>query len=68
MKGAGYSKSDEFYFLLDTVSQGFTNANPTVGTVYYIAKASDLPSDREWKDDLRDRLKAVVEEHLKGSL
>jgi hypothetical protein len=68
MKGAGYSKSDEFYFLMDTVSQGFTNANPTVGTVYYIAKASDMPSEREWKDDLRARLKAVVEEHLKGSL
>jgi len=68
LKGAGYSKKGEFYFLLDTVSQGFTNANPSVGTVYYIAKASDLPSDREWKDDLRARLQAVVEEHLQGAL
>lgn len=68
LKGAGYSKKGEFYFLLDTVSQGFTNANPSVGTVYYIAKASDLPSEREWKDDLRARLQAVVEEHLQGAL
>ncbi len=69
MKGAGYSKKDNsFYFLMDTVSQGFTNANPSVGTVYYIAKASEMPSEREWKDDLRARLQAVVEEHLRQSL
>lgn len=65
MKGAGHRKEDDaFYFLMDTVSQGFTNANPSVGTVYYIAKASDLPSESEWKADLRERFQAIVEEHL----
>ncbi len=69
MKGAGHRKEDEaFYFSMETVSQGYTNANPSVGTVYYIAKASEMPSAREWKDDLRARLKAVVEEHLRQSL
>lgn len=69
MKGAGHRQEDEaFYFSIDTVSQGYTNANPSVGTVYYIAKASEMPSEREWKDDLRARLKAVVEEHLRQSL
>ena len=69
MKGAGYTKKDEsFYFKIDTVSQGYTAANPSVGTVYYIAKASDLPSEREWKADLRQRFQAIVEEHLEDLL
>jgi hypothetical protein len=66
---AGYGKKDgAFYFMMVAEGQGFTAISPSKGTVYYIAKASEMPSQAEWQEDLRERLKAVVEAHLRENI
>ena len=63
---AQYNKQGEFYFVLKANDRSFTSVNPSVGEIFYISTANDMPSDREWGEDLKARLRAVVEEHLSG--
>lgn len=64
--GAHHKKNDYFYTKIKDESRGWTNITPSMGKILWFGKASDMPTN--WKDDLRARLKAVVEEHLRESL
>jgi hypothetical protein len=64
--GAHNKKDDTFYAKIKDEDRGWTNITPSKGKVLWIGKESDIPNN--WKEDLRARLKAVVEEHLKQSL
>lgn len=64
--GAHQKKDDYFYAKLKDENRGWTNITPSLGKVLWIGKKSDVPSN--WKEDLRARLKAVVEEHLREKL
>ena len=60
----GKRAPQNLYFRIKDLGRGFTTISPAVGKLYWIGKKSDMP--RNWKTDLRERLKAVVEDHLKG--
>jgi hypothetical protein len=62
----GKSGAQTLYFSLKDLGRGYTTMNPSVGKLLWVGKKSDMP--RNWKQDLRERLKAVVEEHLRTRL
>ena len=64
--GAHHKKDDYFYAKFKDEERGWTNLTPSLGKILWMGKKSDIP--RNWKEDLRARLKAVVEEHLRESL
>ena len=64
--GAHHKKEDYFYAKFSDYNRGWTNLTPSKGKILWMGKKSDMP--RDWKEDLRARLKAVVEEHLRESL
>ena len=64
--GAHHKKDDYFYAKFKDEERGWTNLTPSLGKILWMGKKSDIP--RNWKEDLRARLKAVIEEHLRESL
>jgi hypothetical protein len=62
---AGFAKKDgTMYFMLNAGGAGYTSISPAKGKVFFIAKASEMPSEAEWTQDLRQRMAAVVESHI----
>ena len=62
----GKKAPQNLYFRMKDLGRSWTTISPAVGKLYWVGKKSDMP--RNWKQDLRDRLKAVVEDHLRTRL
>ena len=58
---AGYNKKGDFYFRInERGGRGFTSINPSVGKLYYISSERDMPSERAWMEEFKERLSDIV--------
>jgi hypothetical protein len=70
IKSGSHNKKGEFYFSMEGHQDNDlpTSINPSLGTVYFISKVSDMSRGTAWLSDLRARLKAQAELEFKQLL
>lgn len=65
---AGYNKDNQFYFLLEEKSgRGLTSINPSVGKLYFVSSAADMPSEKAWQEQFREKMEDIAEEEVVDS-